>query len=371
MRRISDTLARMAAYPYSPTFSDTSFSPTSSPLSPLVDFGSDPGALAAYCYPPPNLAPGAPLVVVLHGCTQNAAGYDQGSGWSTLADRHGFALLYPEQRRTNNMNLCFNWFDRADIARSGGEAQSIAQMVETMVARHDLDRSRIFVTGLSAGGAMTAVMLATYPDLFAAGAIIGGLAYGGATTVSQALDRMRGHGAATADDAAETVRGASGGVPHRLPAVSIWQGDADATVVPANADQLAAQWRAVHGLSASPSQTRRGANWDHRVWRDASGRAAVEQWNVAGMGHGVPIDPSDRDGVGAAGPYMLDVGLSSTQAIATAWGLRDGVVAPRAADRAAPRAADRAEAAAPRPEAPAQSVQTIINRALRAAGLVQ
>lgn len=357
MRRISDTLARMAAYPYSTPFSDLP-----SRLTPLADFGSDPGALGAYCYIPENLKPGAALVVVLHGCTQNAAGYDQGSGWSTLAYRHGFALLYPEQRRANNINLCFNWFDRADIARSGGEAQSIAQMVETMVARHELDRSRIFVTGLSAGGAMTAVMLATYPDLFAAGAIIGGLAYGGATSVSQALDRMRGHGAATATAAAETVRGASDGVSHRLPAVSIWQGEADATVVPANADQLVAQWRAVHGLLAAPSETRRGAAWEHRVWRDASGRAAVEQWSVAGMGHGVPIDPSADDGLGAAGPYMLDVGLSSTQAIAETWGLSAPVTAHRDT---------RTASAKPRSEAPAQSVQAIIDRALRAAGLVR
>lgn len=357
MRRISDTLARMAAYPYSAPFSDMP-----SRLTPLTDFGSDPGALGAYCYIPADLAPGAPLVVVLHGCTQNAAGYDLGSGWTTLADRDGFAVLYPEQRRSNNMNLCFNWFDRADIARSGGEAESIAQMVETMVTRHELDRSRIFVTGLSAGGAMTAVMLATYPDLFAAGAIIGGLAYGGANNVSQALDRMRGHGAATAVAAAESVRAASAGVSHRLPAVSIWQGAADATVVPANADQLAAQWRAVHGLAAAPSETRRSGSWEHRVWRDASGRAAVEQWSVAGMGHGVPIDPSAPDGLGAAGPYMLDVGLSSTQAIAETWGLS----APVTADSEA-----RTDPAKPRSDAPAPSVQAIIDRALRAAGLVR
>lgn len=362
MRRISDTIARMAAYPYSTDFADGA-----SRLPRLDGFGSNPGALSGHFYIPPGLKPGAALVVVLHGCTQNAAGYDRGSGWSTLADRAGFALLYPEQRRSNNMNLCFNWFDRSDIARSGGEAESIAQMVAAMVDRHALDRGQIFVTGLSAGGAMAAVMLATYPDLFAAGAIIGGLPYGGAISVSQALDRMRGHGGANAASAAETVRSASDGVSHRLPAIAIWQGDADATVVPANAEQLADQWRTVHGLAASPSETDRGANWEHRVWRDAAGRAAVEHWSIADMGHGVPIDPAGPAGLGKAGPYMLDVGLSSTQVIARAWGL--GEVAPAAAGGG--RDAKR-RAAEPSPaDTPAHTVHAVIHRALRAAGLVQ
>ena len=85
-------------------------------LAPL-DFAPNPGALDALCHVPEGLADGAPLVVVLHGCTQNAAVYDRGSGWSALADRHGFALLYPQQRRANNSNLCFNWYSPADARR--------------------------------------------------------------------------------------------------------------------------------------------------------------------------------------------------------------------------------------------------------------
>lgn len=362
MRRISDTLARMAAYPYA-----AQPVPAESRLTQLLDFGSNPGALGAYAYVPRDLAPGAPLVVVLHGCTQTAAGYDHGSGWSALADREGFAVLYPEQRRANNMNLCFNWFEQGDIARSGGEAESIAQMVQTMLVKHRLDRGQVFVTGLSAGGAMTAVMLATYPDLFAAGAMIGGLPYGGATSVLQALDRMRGHGAATAEDAADAVRDAAGARPLRIPAVSIWQGDADRTVVPVNADQLVAQWRTVHDLPAAPHETHTGPTWEQRVWRDASGRAAVEHWIVAGMGHGVPIDPAGPTGLGNAGPYMLDVGLSSSEAIAKSWGLSgSGTAAPREIRDAAKIAGRPSHAT----DAAAQGPQAVIARALRAAGLL-
>ena len=101
---------------------------------------------------------------MLHGCTQTAADYDQGSGWSQLADRHGFVLLYPEQNRANNANLCFNWFEPGDIARGKGEALSIRQMIGAVAVAHGMDRDRVFVTGLSAGGAMASVMLATYPE---------------------------------------------------------------------------------------------------------------------------------------------------------------------------------------------------------------
>ena len=103
-------------------------------------------------------------------------------------------MLFPEQQRANNANLCFNWFVPEDIRRDSGEALSIRQMIEATVVAHGIDRRRIFVTGLSAGGAMASVMLATYPEIFAGGAIIAGLPYGSAATIPEAFDRMRGHG---------------------------------------------------------------------------------------------------------------------------------------------------------------------------------
>jgi len=112
---------------------------------------ANPGNLIGRFYVPEDLAAGAPLVVVLHGCTQNAAAYDHGSGWSRLADKNGFALLFPEQQRANNSNLCFNWFEPGDTARDQGEAASIRAMIAAMVEAHGIDERRIFVTGLSAG----------------------------------------------------------------------------------------------------------------------------------------------------------------------------------------------------------------------------
>ena len=94
---------------------------------------------------PESAEPGAALVVVLHGCTQNAAGYDESSGWSRLAEQHGFLLLYPEQQRLNNLKLCFNWFSPDDAAREKGEALSIRQMIKGVQGRHGTDPQRVFV----------------------------------------------------------------------------------------------------------------------------------------------------------------------------------------------------------------------------------
>src|SRR5258708_35583839 len=116
--------------------------------------------------------------------------YDFGAGWSTLAKHYGFALLMPQQQAFNNANGCFNWFNPEDTERDRGEACSISQMIAYAVKEIGIDRERIFVTGLSAGGAMTSVMLATYPEVFAGRAIIAGLPYGVATNVREALNGM-------------------------------------------------------------------------------------------------------------------------------------------------------------------------------------
>jgi len=342
-------------------------------LAELEGFGDNPGGLRGRIYVPQGVKRAAPLVVVLHGCTQDAAVYDQGSGWSTLADRHGFVLLFPEQQRSNNPMLCFNWFSPADTQRGMGEAASIANMIAAVSERNSIDRERIFVTGLSAGGAMASVMLAAYPELFAAGAILAGVAYGCADGVGEAFDCMGGRSSGGSRELAARVRRAS---PHvgPWPRVQVWQGSADNTVVPSNADAIVRQWAELHGLAATPDRTDEVEGHPRRTWLGAKGEPLIEQYSITGMAHGVPLDSrGGEDSLGQAGAHMLDVGLSSTARIAAFFGIAPEEGRAAAAAAAKPRAESKAPArvrAKPRP-GPASGPQAVIEKALRAAGLMR
>lgn len=290
-------------------------------LREVEGFGSNPGSLRMFSYAPSGLPPASALVVVLHGCSQTAADYDRGSGWTALAEREGFAVLLPQQQPQNNPHSCFTWFLPGDIGRGEGEALSIHQMTEDMIASHGIDRHRVFVTGLSAGGAMTSVMLAAYPEVFAAGAVIAGLPYGGAHTVLQAVRRMRSPTRRTPQEWGGRVRAASDHAGP-WPRMAVWHGTADTIVAPANADAIVAQWLDVHGIDGALVSTSKLRSAGHRIWTDASGHALVEEHRVVGMAHGTPIRTIGRaSGRGIAGPYFLDVGISSTLDIARSWNL--------------------------------------------------
>ncbi|EJB03040.1 esterase, PHB depolymerase family [Rhizobium leguminosarum bv. trifolii WSM597] len=363
MRSMSDTLARLAALRGTLRPRPTQENPD---LIALNAFGANPGALGGYVYLPSKRAKNMALVTVLHGCTQTASGYDIGSGWSRLAEDYGFALLFPEQRRANNPNLCFNWFNPEDIRRDHGEVFSIRQMIAKVVAEHSIDSRRVFVTGLSAGGAMTAAMLATYPEIFAGGAIIAGLPYASAATIPEAFDRMRGHGGPTAKELQLRLKNASS---HKgpWPTLSLWQGSADRTVVPSNANAIVEQWRHIHGIDALPSRVENIGRHQRRVWTDAHGAEVIELYTIAGMDHGTPLDVGT--GYGASGPFMLDVGISSTVEIARSWGLIPSFEKRRNAKPAAAQPENVADSSAIGDDR--GGIQKVIEDALRSAGLLR
>jgi poly(hydroxyalkanoate) depolymerase family esterase len=289
----------------------------------VTGFGSNPGNLRMFKYVPAGLPSGAPLVVALHGCAQSAASYDAETGWQLLADRWHFALLLPQQQSANNSSSCFNWFESGDTTRGQGEALSIRQMVDRMIADHASASGRVYATGLSAGGAMTAVLLATYPDVFAGGAVLSGLPYRCATSQTSAFSCMNPGTDLTPAQWGDKVRAASSW-SGPWPIVSIWHGDADYTVRPANQTELLQQWTNVHGIDQTADVADTVAGYPHKVYKDSSGTPRVETYAITGMGHGTPVDPgSGETQCGTAGAYILDVNICSSYYIARFWGLDD------------------------------------------------
>ncbi len=318
-----------------------------SPLVETREFGANPGDLRMFSFVPDGLQPAPGLVVVLHGCGQTAAGYDLGAGWSTLAKHYGFALLMPEQQPSNNANVCFNWFNPGDSQRGSGEACSIRQMIARMVGDHQIDPHRIFITGLSAGGAMTSVMLATYPEMFAAGAVIAGLPYGVATNVRQALNGMFQSPARPARELGDLVRKASN---HRgpWPKISVWHGSADRTVNPANANEIVKQWLDVHQLPSAPMSEGTVDGYPRQIWWNADGETTIESYTITDMAHGTPLGTADNDErYGTQGAFLIEAGISSSYHIANFFGLTEWIRQPQKVSNPAAQTPTRAAMESP------------------------
>ncbi|MFE7954866.1 alpha/beta hydrolase family esterase [Streptomyces sp. NPDC057413] len=294
-------------------------------LTEVTAFGINPGNLRMFRYVPDGLPAGRPVVVALHGCTQDAAGYGTGSGWTQLADRYGFSLLLPQQQSANNASGCFDWFQSGDIARGQGEAASIAQMVDRQLADTGGDPARVYVTGLSAGGGMTAVMMAAYPEKFAGGGIVAGLPYGCAQAAGSPYVCMYVGATQTPKQWGDRVRAARPGYTGPWPTLAVVQGTADYTVKPVNMTDLVAQWTDVQGTDQTADGSDTVAGYPHRVYRNAAGRTVVETYSITGMGHGQPVDPGSGPAqCGTAGAYLLDVDLCAGYRFALAWGLTSG-----------------------------------------------
>jgi poly(hydroxyalkanoate) depolymerase family esterase len=304
-------------------------------LVPVGSFGSNPGALAMFTYTPANLPPSAPLVVALHGCTQTANDYFTHSGWAELADRYGFAVVFPQQSTANNSLQCFNWFTPAEDGRGVGEAASVKSMVDFSKAHLSIDASRVFVTGLSAGGGMTADLLADYPDVFAGGGIDSGLPAQCATSMTQATSCQQNNQNLSPAQWAAKVTASFPGYTGPWPRVAIWQGTSDFVVFPVNGTELRDQWTAVHGVSQTPSSTvtltggTTGTTY-------GTGNPVVAFFSIAGMGHGTAVHPgTGTENCGSTGAFFLDT-ICSSFYTAQFWGLTGGGTGPTPPPTTAP-----------------------------------
>lgn len=234
--------------------------------------------------PSPGRGPLRGVVLMLHGCTQTPEDFALGTGMNQHAEAHGLLVVYPEQMRVNNVQLCWNWFRASDQGREGGEAALLANLVASVAADHALPPARVFAAGLSAGGAMAALLGHTHPDVIAAVGVHSGLAPGSAQDVVSAFAAMRGEAA-------------PGAAAVRAPTI-IFHGSADATVAPVNAGRVAGPLVATERRSGTAS----GRRFDVLSGRNAAGHP-VEVWRIDGAGHawsgghadGSYTDPSGPD----------------------------------------------------------------------------
>lgn len=242
-------------------------------------------------------ASAAPLLVMLHGCTQTAEDFAVGTRMNALADRHGIVVAYPQQVGEANQARCWNWFRPGDQRAGAGEPAILAGIVQQVAAEHRIDPRRVFVAGLSAGGAMAVVLGHQYPDLVRAIGVHSGLPYASAHDVPSAFAAMQGKSTSTTPPA---------GIP--VPTI-VFHGDRDRTVAPANADALV---RAVAGTGSASTRERIDAATGHASTRevvlDASGRPRLERWTVHGAGHA-------WSGGDAAGTYTDPQGPDASEAM--------------------------------------------------------
>ena len=242
------------------------------------------------------------LVVMLHGCTQTPDDFASGTRMNVLAEERQCLVLYPGQTHAANRSRCWNWFKRGDQHRDQGEPAILAGMTREVMNRYRIDPGRVYVAGLSAGGAMAAVMGAAYPELYAAVGIHSGLACGSAHDLPSALAAMRGRPASMAGRNADSTP-----LAPATPTI-VFHGDRDKTVHPRNSEQVVSQSVAQNGASSADASTERGQvpgghAYTCTVHRDSAGRVVLEHWLVHEGGHawfggsprGSYVDPKGPD----------------------------------------------------------------------------
>ncbi len=243
------------------------------------EFSASAGSLSYMLYVPSDWNPkNSALIMMLHGCTQTPADFAAGTQMNALADEYNFIVAYPQQPRTSNPSACWNWFDTRHQSRGSGEPAKLAGLAQSLAEEFNIAKDKVFVAGLSAGGAMAEVLGIAYPDVFAAVGIHSGLPFGVANNAVTAFAAMKGTAKTAKLPTSSTKRTA-----RKI----IFHGSADKTVHPSNAERLFENARrdCAEFSEMSSTTTINGRQVTRTILEDAKGRALVEKWTVEGAGH--------------------------------------------------------------------------------------
>jgi feruloyl esterase len=294
----------------------------------IADFGTNPGNLKMYVYSPENLPKnsGVPLVVVLHGCFQNAEAVSETSGWNKLADLNGFVVVYPQQNYTNNASGCFDWFRSKDVNRGRGEVFSIKQMIDYMPNNFGTDSHRVFVSGLSAGAAMAVALMATYPESIKAGAIYAGGPYKVARNAFEAMFVLWLPPNKSPKKWAQRVRSQNPNYKGSYPALIVVHGNRDFVVNIRNSRELIQQWAYLHNVALKSVKIQKefaGCSKVSRLtYKNQSEKDVIVFYKIKELGHALPIKIGEAENEGGLNDlFSSNIGFHSTYWVAKDFGI--------------------------------------------------
>jgi len=282
---------------------------------PLAHFGGNPGELSASYMTPSKSVKS--LVVLLHGCVQKGETLARQSGFVTLAQQHNFTLLIPQQSNKNNVKSCFNWFSEQDISKDQGEVLSIKNMIVTL--QNQLNAERVYIAGLSAGGAMTSALLTHYPKIFSAGAVIAGLPYPCANDLAKAISCMR-NGPSQSIAELVTLAKRENEKVMQWPRLIVITGTNDKVVNPKNSHQLAWQWSSLSDKSLQAHKTSH-ENYQRTLWQNTNKESQVELLEINEISHGLTVNSSLKNREASAS-FIYESPLDSATNIVEFWGVK-------------------------------------------------
>ncbi|WP_372769113.1 PHB depolymerase family esterase [Lutibacter sp.] len=290
----------------------------------ITDFGANKGNLEMYVYKPINNDMEVPLVIVLHGCVQTANEIADQSGWSTLAASNNFMVIYPQQKVENNLNKCFNWYENTDISKKDGESETIKEMIQYAIQNFDIDTSKIFITGISAGGAMTNILLANYPDLFKSGSVLAGIPFQAANDLATAYAAMQGNVEKTNEEWVAAISENNPNYDGKYPEVVIFHGIDDPFVNIKNAEIIEMQWKGIHKIVTKPIIVSE-FNGNRDITKTTyfkNNCPIIVKYEINNLGHAMAVDPgTEKQQGGNVARFALDKNFHSTYWTAKFFGL--------------------------------------------------